>query len=66
MINNLKEDCIVRHGHIIESWENGHSERKFSCCGKDCTTMTQWMWPNYCPYCGAKLSKKIFLEKDNT
>lgn len=45
----------VRHGRIIESWETGRSKRKFSCCGADCTTMTQWMWPKYCPYCGAKM-----------
>lgn len=45
----------VRHGRIIESWKTGRSKRKFSCCGTDCTTMTQWMWPKYCPYCGARM-----------
>lgn len=45
----------VVHGRIIESWNTGRSKRKFSCCGTDCTTMTQWMWPKYCPYCGAKI-----------
>lgn len=45
----------VVHGRIIESRNTGCSKRKFSCCGTDCTTMTQWMWPKYCPYCGARM-----------
>ncbi len=53
----------VRHGSIIESWETGRSKRKFSCCGADCTTMTQWMWPKYCPYCGANLDGEAHGEE---
>lgn len=45
----------VVHGRIIESWNTGRSKRKFSCCGTDYTTMTQWMWPKYCPNCGARM-----------
>lgn len=46
----------MRRGRIIEHRGTGRSKRKFSCCDTDCTTMTQWMWPKYCPYCGAKLN----------
>lgn len=49
----------VRHGYIFETWETERPRRKFSCCGADCTKMTQWMWPKFCPYCGAKLDEKI-------
>ena len=45
----------VRHGTIVTSSENGKCKRYFSCCGADCTAMTQWMWPKYCPNCGAKM-----------
>lgn len=45
----------VRHGSIIETIEDGHMKRVFSCCGTDFTKMTCWMMPNYCPNCGAKL-----------
>lgn len=45
----------VVHGRIVESWEAGYSKRIFSCCGTDCTKMTQWMRPNFCPHCGAKM-----------
>lgn len=48
----------VRHGLIIESNANGKSKRVFSCCGTDCTKMTMWMMPIYCPYCGAKMGGK--------
>ena len=45
----------VRHGSIIETIEDGHMKRVFSCCGTDFTKMTCWMTPKYCPYCGAKM-----------
>lgn len=45
----------VRHGSIIETIENGHMKRVFSCCGTDFTKMTCWMTPKYCPNCGAKM-----------
>ena len=45
----------VRHGRIIETIEDGHMKRVFSCCGTDFTKMTCWMTPKYCPYCGAKM-----------
>ena len=45
----------VRHGSIIETIEDGHSKRVFSCCGTDFTKMTCWMKANYCPNCGAKM-----------
>lgn len=55
----------VRHGRIIEFWEDAyHPRRKFSCCGTDCTKLTQWIWPKYCPYCGAKLDEEIEEEND--
>ena len=43
----------VRHGVVIESIENGKMKRIFSCCGEDFTKLTMWMWPKYCPNCGA-------------
>lgn len=46
----------VRHGVVIESIENGKMKRIFSCCGEDFTKLTMWMWPNYCPNCGAKMN----------
>lgn len=45
----------VRHGRIIETIEDGHMKRDFSCCGVDFTKMTCWMTPKYCPNCGAKM-----------
>ena len=45
----------VRHGGIIETIEDGHMKRVFSCCGTDFTKMTCWMTANYCPNCGAKM-----------
>ena len=45
----------VRHGSIIETIEDGHMKRIFSCCGIDFTKMTYWMTPKYCPNCGAKM-----------
>ena len=45
----------VRHGSIIETIEDGHMKRVFSCCGTDFTKMTCWMTPKYCPNCGAKM-----------
>ena len=45
----------VRHGSIIETIEDGHMKRVFSCCGTDFTKMTCWMTPNFCPECGAKM-----------
>lgn len=45
----------VRHGRIIETIEDGHMKRDFSCCGADFTKMTCWMNPKYCPNCGAKM-----------
>lgn len=49
----------VRHGRIIEFWDNTyHPRKKFSCCDTECTTLTMWAWPKYCPYCGAKLDEE--------
>lgn len=45
----------VRHGKILQCIKNGKFNRVFSCCDTDCTTMTSWIWPKYCPWCGAKL-----------
>lgn len=45
----------VRYGRIIETIEDGHMKRVFSCCETDFTKMTCWMTPNYCPNCGAKM-----------
>ena len=45
----------VRHGSIIETIEDGHMKRVFSCCEVDFTKMTCWMTPKYCPNCGAKM-----------
>ena len=45
----------VAHGSIVETAEDGKSKRYCSCCGDDCTEMTQWMWPKFCPYCGARM-----------
>lgn len=45
----------VVHGRIVGSLEDGRYRRRFSCCGEDATMITQWVWPNYCPNCGAKM-----------
>ena len=70
MLGNGKFDCLtnenraidtsadvepVRNGSIIETIEDGHMKRVFSCCGTDFTKMTCWMTPKYCPNCGAKM-----------
>lgn len=39
---------------IIQTVENGRMKRIFSCCGTDCTQMTSWMIPKFCPHCGSK------------
>lgn len=46
---------IKTEGYIEEDWSTGKSTRTFSCCGNDCTKMTSWMIPKYCPWCGAKI-----------
>lgn len=48
----------VRHGSIIETIEDGHMKRVFSCCGTDFTKMTCWMTPKYCPNCGARMDEE--------
>lgn len=45
----------VKQGEIIETIIDGKMNRVFSCCGKDFTQLTQWIIPNYCPNCGAKM-----------
>lgn len=45
----------VRHGRIVQTIENGHMKRVFSCCGTDFTKLTMWMAPDFCPNCGAKM-----------
>nr|DAM82980.1 MAG TPA: NADH-PPase NADH pyrophosphatase zinc ribbon domain [Caudoviricetes sp.] len=45
----------VVHGRIVGSLEDGRYRRRFSCCGEDATMITQWVWPKYCPNCGAKM-----------
>ena len=47
---------IQKLGNIVQTIKNGRACRNFSCCGTDCTEMTSWMWPKYCPWCGAKLN----------
>lgn len=55
-LGQKKADVVpVRHGKIIETIEDGHMKRTFSCCGTDFTQMTCWMTPNYCPNCGARM-----------
>ena len=49
----------ARHGKIIETIEDGHMKRVFSCCETDFTEMTCWMTPNYCPNCGAKMDEEV-------
>lgn len=44
-----------KSGEIVETFETGKFHRTVSCCGHDCTQMTVWMVPDYCPWCGAKL-----------
>lgn len=45
----------VAHRRIVGSLEDGRYRRRFSCCGEDATMITQWVWPKYCPSCGAKM-----------
>lgn len=52
----------VKHGEIVETIIDGKMNRVFSCCGKDFTQLTQWIIPNYCPNCGAKMDGE---RKDN-
>lgn len=55
----LAADVVeVRHGAIIETIKNGKMNRVFSCCNTDCTQLTSWVTPNYCPNCGAEMSGK--------
>lgn len=42
---------------IVETIENGKMKRVFSCCDVDCTQLTMWLTPEYCPYCGTKIAK---------
>lgn len=46
---------IQKPKKIIGTIENGVMKRVFSCCNKDCTTLTCWMTPDFCPYCGTKI-----------
>ena len=45
----------LKEGQIIESVVDGKMQRVFSCCNTDCTQLTMWMTPSYCPHCGAKM-----------
>jgi hypothetical protein len=45
----------VVHGRIVGSLEDVRYRRRFSCCEEDATMITQWVWPKYCPNCGAKM-----------
>ena len=54
--------ATVKHGSIIETIEDGHMKRVFSCCGTDFTEMTCWITPNYCPNCGAKMDEEDIHE----
>lgn len=59
--NHVKEITLknsIFEAEIKEDWSTGKSVRTFSCCGKDCTNLTMWMWPKYCPWCGAKIKEK--------
>ena len=47
----------VRYGNIIQTLEDGHMKRVFSCCGTDFMQMTSWMISKYCPECGATLHR---------
>lgn len=47
-----------REGEIIETTKDGRINRRFSCCGTDCTEMTKWLVPNFCPYCGAQVTRE--------
>ena len=47
----------MKTGRIIETIENGNMKRVFSCCKVDCTQLTTWLIPNYCPHCGAKITE---------
>lgn len=49
----LKEKNVAKK--IIQTVENGRMKRIFSCCGTDCTQMTSWMIPKFCPHCGSKI-----------
>lgn len=51
------EAVPIKYGCIIETIENGKMKRVFSCCNTDFTQLTMWLTPNYCPNCGAKISK---------
>lgn len=48
----------VRHGHWVETIENGKMKRVTSCCGDDQTKLTTWYRPDYCPNCGAKMDEE--------
>ena len=49
----------MKHGQIVEfiDKEKGKMERIFSCCNTDCTQLTMWMSPVFCPNCGAKMGR---------
>ena len=49
----LKEKNVAKK--IIQTVENGKMKRIFSCCDTDCTQMTSWMIPKFCPHCGSKI-----------
>lgn len=51
--------AVVRHGHWVETIENGKMKRVTSCCGDDQTKLTTWYRPDYCPHCGAKMNHTV-------
>lgn len=57
-VYKMMED-LNKSYEIIENIKNGKMHRKMSCCDWDCTQMTMWMTPNYCPNCGASINKNI-------
>ena len=59
IINEAPTVDPIRHGKILQVTENAKHKRVFSCCNTDCTTMTMWMWPKYCPWCGARLDGEL-------
>lgn len=60
-----KQPYTPKEGQIIETIENGRMKRMFSCCNIDCTDLTTWILPAYCPWCGSLITDKIQKWKEN-
>jgi hypothetical protein len=59
---NAEVRKLEKTGIIVEMHSFGRVTRINTCCEKD---MPTWLNPNYCPWCGAKITATVKLRRKN-